>query len=70
VTPRRRATAADAITGLLGNIVDVIRAVTGTVRIRKTVDLSDEMTLDTRSTKTVRVSQVSTAPEPGKTPDA
>jgi von Willebrand factor type A C-terminal domain/von Willebrand factor type A domain len=47
----------DAITTLLASVVDVIDAGTGTVRIRKHVELSDEMTLDTRSTKTVRVSQ-------------
>jgi hypothetical protein len=47
----------DAMTGLLANVVEVIDADTGTVRIRKNVELSDEMTLDTRSTKTVRVSQ-------------
>jgi von Willebrand factor type A C-terminal domain len=29
--------------------------VTGTVRLRKQVDLSDEMALDARSTKTVRL---------------
>jgi len=60
----------DAITGLLGNVVDVVDADTGTVRIRKSVDLSDEMTLDTRSTKTVRISQLSGSPEPRKTSDA
>lgn len=44
----------EAIAGLLANVVDVDTA-TGTVRMRKSVDLSDEMTLDTRSTKTVRL---------------
>jgi von Willebrand factor type A C-terminal domain/von Willebrand factor type A domain len=48
----------DAVAGLIANVVDVVDAATGTVRIRKTVDLSDEMALDTRSTKTVRMRQL------------
>ncbi|WP_028924031.1 vWA domain-containing protein [Pseudonocardia acaciae] len=40
---------------LLGRVVEVVDAPTGTVRLRKTVSAEDEMTLDTRSTKTVRV---------------
>jgi hypothetical protein len=60
----------EAITGLLGNIVDVIDAGSGTVRLRKSIDLSDEMTLDTRSTRTVRVGQLPRSPEPALTSDA
>jgi hypothetical protein len=40
---------------LLSRVVDVLDAPTGTVRLKKTVERVDEMTLDTRSTKTVRV---------------
>ena len=40
---------------LLGKVVDVEDAATGTVRLRGDVADVDEMALDTRSTKTVRV---------------
>jgi von Willebrand factor type A C-terminal domain/von Willebrand factor type A domain len=40
---------------LLANVVDVIDPVTGTVRLKARVADADEMALDTRSTKTVRV---------------
>lgn len=40
---------------LLERVVEVLDAPTGTVRLRARVDQADEMTLDTRSTKTVRV---------------
>jgi len=40
---------------LLANVVDVMDEATGTVRLKKKVDAADEMALDTRSTKTVRV---------------
>jgi hypothetical protein len=40
---------------LLARVVEVDDPVTGTVRLRGHVDEADEMTLDTRSTKTVRV---------------
>jgi von Willebrand factor type A C-terminal domain/von Willebrand factor type A domain len=40
---------------LLEKVVDVEDPVTGTVRLRVNVDKGDEMELDTRSTKTVRV---------------
>jgi hypothetical protein len=40
---------------LLARVVDVLDAPTGTVRLKNTVERLDEMTLDTRSTKTVRV---------------
>jgi hypothetical protein len=40
---------------LLAKVVDVIDEATGTVRLKKKVDDADEMELDTRSTKTVRV---------------
>ena len=39
---------------LLAKVVDVVDAATGTVRLKKKVDTADEMTLDSRSTKTVR----------------
>ena len=40
---------------LLANVVDVIDPATGTVRLKAKVSDADEMALDTRSTKTVRV---------------
>jgi len=40
---------------LLQKVVDVVDPVEGTVRFRKNVSEADEMTLETRSTKTVRV---------------
>lgn len=39
---------------LLGRVVDVIDATTGTVRLKSAATVADVMTLDTRSTKTVR----------------
>ncbi|MFD8914339.1 VWA domain-containing protein [Streptomyces sp. NPDC059575] len=40
---------------LLAKVVDVVDASTGTVRLKAKVTEADEMTLETRSTKTVRV---------------
>jgi hypothetical protein len=40
---------------LLSKVVDVFDEATGTVRLKKKVAAADEMALDTRSTKTVRV---------------
>jgi hypothetical protein len=40
---------------LLATVVDIEDAATGTVRLRRKVEVADEMALDTRSTKTVRV---------------
>jgi von Willebrand factor type A C-terminal domain/von Willebrand factor type A domain len=40
---------------LLGKVVDVVDEATGTVRLKKKVSTADEMALDTRSAKTVRV---------------
>lgn len=40
---------------LLAKVVDVVDAASGTVRLKARVAEADEMTLDTRSTKTVRV---------------
>ena len=39
---------------LLEKVVDVLDAPSGTIRLRKDVDDADEMTLDTRSTRTAR----------------
>jgi hypothetical protein len=44
----------EAIAGLLDKVVDVDDLATGTVRLKKDVDKADEMSLDTRSSKTVR----------------
>jgi hypothetical protein len=41
--------------GLLSKVVDVVDEATGTVRLKRKVDAADEMALDTRSVKTVRV---------------
>jgi hypothetical protein len=40
---------------LLAKVVEITDATTGTVRLRRDVEAADEMALDTRSTKTVRV---------------
>ncbi|MFF0746996.1 VWA domain-containing protein [Streptomyces sp. NPDC004111] len=40
---------------LLAKVVDVVDEATGTVRLKAKVEEADEMTLETRSTKTVRV---------------
>jgi hypothetical protein len=40
---------------LLEKVVEVVDAPSGTIRLRKNVSAADEMTLDTRSVKTVRV---------------
>jgi hypothetical protein len=40
---------------LLSKVVDVVDEATGTVQLKKKVQAADEMALDTRSTKTVRV---------------
>ena len=50
----------DATMQLLQRVVEVDDAATGTIRLRREVDDVDEMSLDTRSTKTVRVQR--TAP--------
>jgi hypothetical protein len=47
----------EATTKLLAKVVDVDDAATGTVRLKSRVDDADEMALDTRSTKTVRVTK-------------
>jgi von Willebrand factor type A C-terminal domain/von Willebrand factor type A domain len=44
-----------ATSELLATVVDIEDAATGTVRLRRKVEAADEMALDTRSTKTVRV---------------
>jgi von Willebrand factor type A C-terminal domain/von Willebrand factor type A domain len=47
----------DGTAKLLRKVVDVLDPVTGTVRLKARVDDADEMALDTRSTKTIRVSK-------------
>ncbi len=44
----------EAIASLLDKVVDVDDLETGTVRLKKNVEKADEMSLDTRSSKTVR----------------
>jgi VWA domain-containing protein len=44
----------DQIAGLLDKVVDIEDHATGTVRLKKNVEKADEMSLDTRSSKTVR----------------
>lgn len=55
----------EAIASLLDKVVDVIDPATGTVRLKKNVDKVDEMSLDTRSTKTVRTRRGAAAADPG-----
>jgi hypothetical protein len=45
----------DGTLQLLAKVVDIEDAATGTVRLRRDVQAADEMELDTRSTKTVRM---------------
>jgi hypothetical protein len=45
----------DATMKLLASVVEVEDLATGTVRLKRSVQDADEMALDTRSTKTVRV---------------
>ncbi len=45
----------DGTLRLLARVVEVEDAASGTVRLRRQVDAADEMALDTRSTKTVRI---------------
>ena len=45
----------EEVARLLAGVVDVVDEATGTVRLKKKVDAADQMALDTRSTKTVRV---------------
>jgi hypothetical protein len=45
----------DNTTRLLAKVVDVVDVEAGTVRLKQAVDKSDEMALDTRSTKTTRI---------------
>ena len=47
----------DGTLRLLQQVVDVTDASTGTVRLRPRVDEADEMALDTRSTRSVRVKE-------------
>lgn len=49
----------EATAKLLAKVVDVEDAATGTVRLKARVSEADEMTLETRSTKTVRVKKTS-----------
>jgi hypothetical protein len=44
----------EQISGLLGRVVDVVDEATGTVRLKRDVSKADEMSLDTRSVRTVR----------------
>jgi hypothetical protein len=45
----------EEVARLLAGVVDVVDEATGTVRLKRKVDVAAEMALDTRSTKTVRV---------------
>jgi hypothetical protein len=47
----------EQIAGLLDRVVDVIDQESGTVRLKKEVSKADEMSLDTRSVRTVRTAQ-------------
>ncbi|MEU6033804.1 VWA domain-containing protein [Actinomadura sp. NPDC047616] len=54
----------EQIAGLLDRVVDVLDPATGTVRLKKDVSKADELSLDTRSVRTVR-----TGPAPRPEPD-
>ena len=54
---------------LLRKVVEVEDAESGTVRVRRDVEALDEMELDTRSTRTVRVQKGDPAP-PARSPQA
>ena len=45
----------DATLRLLANVVELHDVASGTVRLRPHVDRADEMALDVRSTRTVRI---------------
>ncbi|WP_433228589.1 VWA domain-containing protein [Actinomadura formosensis] len=47
----------EQISGLLAKVVDVVDPVRGTVRLKRDVSKADEMSLDTRSVRTVRTRQ-------------
>jgi hypothetical protein len=47
----------EQIAGLLDRVVDVIDLESGTVRLKRDVSKADEMSLDTRSVRTVRTAQ-------------
>jgi hypothetical protein len=49
---------------LLAKVVDVVDVAAGTVRLKARVADADEMTLETRSTKTVRVKKSAKKPSP------
>jgi len=54
----------DQISGLLDRVVDVIDEESGTVRLKSNVSKADEMSLDTRSVRTVRTRQGGTGEHP------
>jgi hypothetical protein len=54
----------DGTVRLLKKVVDIEDERTGTVRIRKDIDKADEMALDTRSTRTVRVGGAASSKAP------
>jgi TPR repeat protein len=54
----------DATMRLLKKVVEVDNADAGTVRLRRDVDKADEMALDTRSTKTVRINRTPDGGQP------
>jgi von Willebrand factor type A C-terminal domain len=67
----------EQIAGLLDKVVDVIDPVTGTVRLKADVSKADEMSLDTRSVRTVRTARTrkndlppAAAPPPAAPPPA
>ncbi len=54
----------EATMRLLRKVVEVEDAEAGTVRLKRDIDKADEMALDTRSTKTVRIGRTPTASTP------
>ncbi|MFC6880322.1 MULTISPECIES: VWA domain-containing protein [Actinomadura] len=54
----------EQISGLLDRVVDVVDAESGTVRLKQGVSKADEMSLDTRSVRTVRTHKGGATPAP------
>ena len=58
----------DGTMRLLRKVVEVEDEATGTVRVKRNVEALDEMELDTRSTRTVRVGRAAPSPAPAAAP--
>jgi hypothetical protein len=59
----------DGTMKLLRKVVEVENEETGTVKVKRSVEAADEMELDTRSTRTVRVNKAPAADAPAAAPE-